>query len=224
MAEYYDELLDHEYDGIQELDNNLPRWWLGLFYICIIWAFAYMAYYHVFDIGYSQDEQYLSEVDPSFVRVKDANAKLLGLFPEYHAPVFAGGNDWTPWRRLMSSGGPETFELMTADSDTATYVMIDDPARLASGRDVFIKNCAQCHGALGEGGIGPNLTDDYWLHGAQMTDVTKSVKYGWPAKGMIPWRGVLKDEQILEVASFVMTLRGTNPPNAKVPQGDLVTE
>jgi cytochrome c oxidase cbb3-type subunit 3 len=113
---------------------------------------------------------------------------------------------------------------MTAETDTATYVAVTDQARLVAGEEAFQKNCAQCHGRLGEGIVGPNLTDNYWLHPSDMTGVVKSIKYGYPSKGMIAWRGVLKPDEIINVASYVLTLKGTNPPKPKPPQGELVTE
>lgn len=224
MAEYKDELLDHEYDGIRELDNQLPRWWLYLFYFTIIWSVAYMLYYHVFQIGYSQADQYRQEVDPSFVRISEADTKLLGVIPEYHSPFYAPQTDLTPYNRMHMTGAPKRV-VLTAATDTTTYQAVDDPARLAAGKDVFAKNCVQCHGANAEGGIGPNLTDNYWLNGnGDISFIVKSVTYGYPAKGMIPWRGALQPEDILNVASYVRTLHGSNPPNPKPPQGELVEE
>lgn len=82
----------------------------------------------------------------------------------------------------------------------------------------------QCHGAVGQGGIGPNLTDKYWLHDGSFTGIIKSIKYGYPAKGMIAWRSFLKEENILQVGSYVNTLKGTNPADAKAPQGDFYEE
>ena len=99
---------------------------------------------------------------------------------------------------------------------------LNDPESLASGESIFLTNCATCHGKLGEGGIGPNLTDEYFLHGSTMNDYVKVITSGVAAKGMISWRGILKEQQILEVASYILSLRGTNPPNAKAPQGEKV--
>ncbi|RME26857.1 MAG: hypothetical protein D6800_05845 [Candidatus Zixiibacteriota bacterium] len=220
---YEDKLLDHEYDGIRELDNQLPRWWLYLFYGTIIWGVLYLLYFHVFHIGYSQADQYRKEMDPNYVRASAADTRFLGIMPDYHSPYFKLHGDMTPRRRALQSGQPQ-FVMMTAETDTATYEPLTEPASISKGAEIFQQRCAQCHGRLGQGNIGPNLTDDYWLHGAGMTHVVKSIKYGYPAKGMISWRGILKEDQILEVASYVLTLRGTNPPNPKAPQGELVTD
>ena len=224
MAEYKDELLDHDFDGIQELDNNLPRWWLGLFYFSIFWGALYMLYFHVFDIGYLQEDEWLAEINPAYVRVQEGDARVLGMLPEYRSPLYNPRGDQTPYSRLYGEGGLAAVVIMTAETDTTTYEAVADPALLAAGKEAFEKNCAQCHCKLGEGGVGPNLTDAYWLHSSDVPGVVKSIKYGYPAKGMIAWRGILKPDDIINVASFVMTLKGTNPPNAKAPQGELVSE
>ena len=92
----------------------------------------------------------------------------------------------------------------------------------AHQKEGYNTNCATCHGQSGEGGIGPNMTDDYYIHGAGMNNTIQVIKSGVPAKGMISWRGILKEPQILEVASYIMTLQGTNPPNAKAAQGEKI--
>jgi cytochrome c oxidase cbb3-type subunit 3 len=82
-------------------------------------------------------------------------------------------------------------------------------------------NCAACHGQKGEGVVGPNLTDAYWIHGGGIKNVFKTIKYGVPAKGMIAWETQLSPSQIQKVASYVLTLQGTNPPNGKAPEGEI---
>lgn len=222
MSEHQGNLLDHEYDGIQELDNQLPRWWLYLFYVTIVWGVLYMLYYHVLGIGYSSADEYREEMDPSYVRVSEADYKILGVIDAYHSPFYSPKQEITPMSLAMGSG--EKFVLETRETDTNTYVALTEAADLEAGAAIFTTNCATCHGKLGEGGIGPNLTDDYWIHGAGVNNIAKSIKYGYPAKGMIAWRGFLKEKQIMQAVSYVMKLHGTNPPNAKPPQGDLVTD
>jgi cytochrome c oxidase cbb3-type subunit 3 len=238
MAEYKDEILEHEYDGIQEMDNSLPRWWLYLFILSIIWAVLYMLYYHVFDTGYLQKDEYLREINPDYVRASEADLKLLGILPEFHSPFYipAGdvlpdlhspfyipAGDETPRSRRLS-GGVSATVILTAATDTIVYETVSDASRLADGQQKFLQVCSPCHGKLGEGGVGPNLTDDYWIHGADISAVVRSIKYGYPAQGMIAWRGTLKEEEILNVASYVRTLRGTDPPGARPPQGELMVE
>jgi mono/diheme cytochrome c family protein len=91
---------------------------------------------------------------------------------------------------------------------------------LRSGADIYRRSCAVCHGAWGEGGAGPNLTDEYWIYGASFKDVYRVTKYGVPAKGMIPWKGTLNKRQLTDVTAYVLSLAGSNPPNAKAPEGE----
>lgn len=223
MVDHKDELLDHDYDGIQEMDNSLPRWWLYMFYIAIVFSVLYMVYYHVIRVGYLQEDEYRLEMDPDYVRIAAADSKTLGILSEYHSPFYSAVGDRTP--RQIALAGPRTVRIiMTSSTDTTLYVATADPAALSDGKQIFRTICSQCHGQQGEGGVGPNLTDDYWLHGATISDIVKSVKYGYPSKGMVPWLGTLKEDEIISAASYVLTLRGTTPPNARPPQGDLVTD
>ncbi len=213
-------LLDHDYDGIKELDNDLPRWWVWLFIWTTIWAFAYLAWYHVANAGYLSADEYRLEMDPDYVRWDPSASRSRGMFEPYHPPWY------NPQReelvQLGAKGKAVKWVEEKREKDTTTYIAMTDAADLAEGSKTFVRLCVQCHNAQGQGGIGPNLTDDYWIHGAGMTNVTKSIKYGYPEKGMIPWRFQMSPEDIRKVASFVMTLHGTNPPNPKAPQGELV--
>ena len=99
-----------------------------------------------------------------------------------------------------------------------------DPAKINAGKAIFAANCAACHGDKGQGLVGPNLTDNYWLHGGEYKDVFKTIFNGVPNKPMQSWKKILKPEDIREVASYVKSLKGTNPPNPKAPQGTEITE
>ena len=178
-----DELLDHDYDGIQELDNDLPPWWLWLFYFSIAWGLVYMIYYHVAGIGPSQQEEYLSEMQTAQAQMAAMEARSAPAVP---------------------------FSAYT------------DEANLSAGKEVYMGQCFPCHGQYGEGGIGPNLTDTYWIHGGEVSDLIRTVTVGVPAKGMIAWKPILSDMQIKQVASYILSLQGTNPPNAKAPEGENV--
>lgn len=173
-------LLDHDADGIRELDNNLPRWWVWLFYICIAFALVYMVYYHVLSAG-----------DLSIA--------------EYQKEMKAGDT--------IKSAALAKFE-----SGMATLEPAKDSAHLNQGQQVFMNLCAPCHRPDGGGLVGPNLTDDYWIHGGKFTDNLKVIWNGVPEKGMVMWKGVLKPDEIHAVASFIYTLRGTKPPNPKPPE------
>ncbi len=181
-------LMDHDYDGIKELDNDLPPWWKYGFYLTIIVAVIYIYNYHFSENGALQIKEYETEM---------AQAKL------------------------------EVEEYMKNASnmvDENTVTLINDAAQLEAAKEAYITSCAACHGRAGEGGVGPNLADEYWLHGGSIQEVFKSIKYGWVEKGMKAWKEDLSPMQIAQVTSFIMNLKGTNPPNGKAPQGDLYTE
>lgn len=105
------------------------------------------------------------------------------------------------------------------DKVKVQIVQISDKTLLENAKKVFDQNCVACHGKALEGGVGPNLTDNAYLHGGQLADVFNIIREGVPAKGMISWKGKLSDEEILQIASYIKTMEGTNPPNAKAPQG-----
>ena len=170
-------LLDHEYDGIQELDNKLPRWWVWLFYLCTIFAAAYMVYYHVLGFGELSIAEYTREAK-------------------------AG--------EALKNAAQQKFESTLASLEPSK-----DPAILAKGQATFVTYCAPCHRADGGGLVGPNLCDDYWIHGDKFADNLKTIVNGVPEKGMLTWKGVLQPAEIHAVASYVYTLRGSKPPNPK---------
>lgn len=182
MSRDTDELLDHEYDGIREYDNPLPRWWVMLFYFGIAFAVVYIPWYH-FGPGPLMLEEYEAEM-----------AAAAAAMPE--------------------KTGPSDADLAAAQGD---------PARIAAGKATFATLCVACHTADGGGLVGPNLTDDYWIHGGSMKDVVHVITEGVPEKGMISWKTQLKDEEILAVAAYVKSLRGTTPANPKAPEGEKYT-
>jgi cytochrome c oxidase cbb3-type subunit 3 len=178
-----DIMLDHDFDGIRELDNKIPPWWNALFYGAIIFGIIYMIDYHVLGDGNVQENEYKQEVEAATLQLE----------------------------MLTKSGAMVTEETVTVLSDVAA---------LTSGKEIFDKNCAACHGFGGEGLVGPNFTDEYWIHGGGIKNMYHIISEGVPAKGMISWKSQLSPNQIQEVASYIRTLRGTNPPNQKGPEGD----
>jgi len=105
-------------------------------------------------------------------------------------------------------------------NEKTNFTVLTDATKLASGKTLFGQNCAACHGQNAEGMVGPNLTDEYWLHGGDVNEVFKTIKFGVTSKGMVAWQGKLSDDQILEVSSYILSLQGSNPANAKAPQGE----
>jgi len=177
---------DHKYDGIRELDNNLPPWWVAMFYGTIAFAVIYIGFYHFSGVGLSQTEEYqlamreAEEAKSSFLATQD--------------------------------------DLV----DETNVTLLTDAASLEKGKGIFAGYCVACHGEAGEGNNGPNLTDEYWLHGGGITNVFSTVKYGVPAKGMQSWQTLLKPAAIQAVASYIVhDLQGSNPPNAKEAEGEL---
>ncbi len=224
MDDHADKLLDHEYDGIRELDNKLPPWWLNLFYVTIIWGVGYIFYYHIFAIGDLQVAEYYKSIDPNWTATADQTYRPMKMIEPYHSPLYGGGREITP--KLLAEQGAQA-EGAAAEADQGgpvEYTALTDAEELAKGKDIFTTNCASCHGMAGEGGIGPNLTDDYWIHGnGDINGIVQVIRDGVPAKGMVAWKNFLPPKQILQVGSYVLTLQGTNPPNAKEPQGKKVS-
>ena len=103
--------------------------------------------------------------------------------------------------------------------NTLADLMVD-PSMMNGGKKIYQTKCATCHGMFGEGGIGPNLTDEYWLHGGQLLEVYATVRDGVTAKGMLAWERQLRPAELLAVSSYVGTLLGSEPPNGKEAQGD----
>ena len=200
-------LLDHDYDGIQELDNFLPPWWKWLFIITIVFAAAYILHYHVLKTGDLQSVEYYKEMNPEW---SQADLDMVGPSYQYVSP-YAGASGSASVATAMVDEIGETIEI----------VQLTDESSLASGKQVYDVNCVACHGANGEGLIGPNFADEYWIHGGAIEDLVHIINVGVPAKGMIPWDKTLTQQKILDVASYILTFEGTDPPNQKAPEGEL---
>ncbi len=185
-----DILMHHEYDGIRELDNVLPPWWLWLFYFTIAWGVVYLINVHVINVVPDQKTEYAQEMEQARVDVAAYMATLKN----------------------------------SVDENNVTRT--DDPSVIANGKAIFTQYCTPCHGpdaAGSETSVGPNLTDAYWLHGGDVKDIFKTVKYGVPEKGMISWKAQIKPVEIAAVVNYILTLKGTGGPTQKAPQGDLWT-
>lgn len=179
-----DQLLESDYDGIQEYDNDLPGWWLAIFYISIAFAFVYSGYMHVVS-GESAQESFAKQIAAERQQAAAQQA------------------------------------ARPADSDEELLKLVADQASLDKGKAVFAVRCLVCHGPEGQGLVGPNLTDNYWIHGGKITNIKATVENGVPEKGMLAWKALLPAEEIKSVVAYVYSIRGTNPPNPKEPQGDL---
>lgn len=179
MAQKYDDkLLDHDADGIQEFDNNLPRWWLYGFYFTIAFAVVYMILYHITGTSPLSKQEYDEEMKLAAASAKNKPTKTVAVAP------------------------------------------LNDAASLAAGKTIFDGNnnlCYTCHRNDGGGLVGPNLTDDFWIHGCDLKSIMTNISTGFPDKGMLAYGSgaKLSDEQLLQVASYVISLHDTHPPDPK---------
>ena len=181
MKDDQDKLIEgHEYDGIQELDNHLPLWWLWTFFITIGFGFIYWIHYDVSGAGPTLDQE-------------------------------------------LSAGMAQIEELRKkSESSAGDGKAVDPSVVLANGGNVYKNYCSSCHGANGEGGVGPNLADNYWIHGKESETIVKLIEVGVLAKGMPAWKGMIKPNDIQAVTQFILSLVGTNPPGGKGPEGELI--
>lgn len=182
-----DILLDHDYDGIQELDNSLPPWWKYGFYITIVISAVYMLNFHVMGLGKNPTQEYHAEME---------NARI----------------------------EKEIYDANNKDKIDENNVPMADANGILAGKQMYEANCAACHLPDGGGSVGPNLTDDYWIHKGSMNDIYNTIKTGYPDKGMQAWINKFNPREISQIASYIKTLRGTKPANGKLPQGDIYTE
>jgi len=177
--------LGHEYDGIRELNNRLPPWWIYGFYLTIVFAAIYLWRYHVSHTAPLSKEEYEIAVKKADEKVKD-------------------------------------YLKQKGDAVNENTVSMLGAADVTEGKRIFQVSCISCHNEGGAGNVGPNLTDDYWMHGGDIKSVFKTIKYGINA--MPTWQNSYSNKQIAQLASYVKSLHGSNPPNAKAPQGELYNE
>ncbi|WP_445711862.1 cbb3-type cytochrome c oxidase N-terminal domain-containing protein [Flavobacterium sp.] len=185
IEEEADVMLDHDYDGIKELDNVLPPWWVYLFYGCIVFAVVYLVRFHI--IGdYTQKEEY----EMALVEAQKEHEEYLKANP--------------------IQVNVDNVELLT------------DEASIAEGKKIFGESCVACHGANLQGGIGPNLTDNHWINGGGVKNIFKLISEGSTKNPtMAPWKDVIKSTDIQKIASYIISLEGSNPSEAKAPEGEI---
>jgi len=180
-------IMDHDYDGIQELDNPLPGWWLMTFYLSIVFAVGYVLFYYAFG-GPSSDQ----ELAASMEKIELRRAEV----------AVAGGEE---------------------KDESVLIAMSTDGSKIEAGKKEYLVKCMACHGNFGQGLIGPNLTDEYWIHGdGSIPKIIEVVNKGIPEKGMPPWEGLIPPDMIENVVFYIVSIKGTNPAGAKPPQGNKV--
>lgn len=173
-----DKLMDHDYDGIRELDNDLPTWWIAIMVFTMILGAVYILHYHIFAGGDLMGKAYQSELKQA---AKIEQARLAN------------------------------FDALSPEEQAAQL--------LTQGEGLFATNCAICHGPQGQGMVGPNLTDDYSIHGSDLAAIIKIIEVGVADKGMPQWADKLSPRQIKSVSLFVEAMKGKNLPG-KEPQGE----
>lgn len=178
------QIMDHKYDGIEELDNPTPPWFMYLFYSTIVFSVFYGIGYHIMGDGQIMKNEYAEELAVAEKQQVEYQKKFANAVNENNV----------------------TF--------------LKDPKAIEAGKTIYAQNCLACHGDKGQGGVGPNITDEYWIHGGAAKDLFHTITVGVPEKGMISWKKTLNPMQIQHVISFMNTLQGTKPENAKEPQGE----
>ena len=188
MEREEDIMLDHDYDGIKELDNVLPPWWVYLFYGTIVFALVYMIRFHVIN-EYDQEQEFKNEVELAELEKS----------------------------KLPKSAADEiSYE---------TVVAVTDATSLAKGKEIFNNACAACHKADGGGLVGPNLTDKHWINGGGIKNIFKLISEGSKNNpSMVAWKANLSATDIQSVSSYILTLEGSNPPDAKAAEGEIWAE
>ena len=176
-----DQVLDHDYDGIQEYDNRLPNWWLWTLWGTIVFAVGYWLAFHTY--GWAMN------------------------------PV-------ARYEASMEVAGPMADIASRGLSEEDLVALSGDPSVLEEGKAVYVQYCQVCHLPEGQGLVGPNLTDDYWIHGGTAIDMHNTIVNGVVEKGMAAWGRQLGPERVDAVVAHLLTLRGTNV-EGKEPQGDL---
>jgi len=194
------ESMGHTFDGIEELNNPLPKWWSTFFLLTIVWAFGYIALYGLGNwtglLGWKSSNQGILNIAESKAKTLEYLDKDSGVLVQYDREVAAADAKFGP-----------IFEAYAARSieDLAT-----DGEALKVGQRLFIQNCSQCHGSDAHGTTGfPNLADKDWLYGGSPEAIKETIMHGRIASGMMAWEGALGGDQgVKEVAAYVISLSG----------------
>lgn len=176
-------LRHHNFDGIQEYDNQLPRWWVYKFILTVLFSGAYLYWFVFTDIGTTLYNEFRADA-----RRQEQEAARL-----------------TPKKEI---------------TEDELKALAKDPVHLQKGAAIFSTRCSPCHGAEGQGLVGPNLTDPYWIHGSSFSSVRATISNGVPEKGMVPWKTLLSDDEVTSAAIFVKSLKGKKVNNPKKAEGN----
>jgi len=204
------ESMGHTFDGIEELNNPLPKWWSTFFLVTIVWAFGYLLMYPGLGnykglFGWTSSNQSVVNITDS--KAQAENAKANNLIVQYDMEVKAADARFGP---IFDAFAARSIEDLAADEKA-----------LKIGQRLFIQNCSQCHGSDAHGTTGfPNLADKDWLYGGSPEAIKASILHGRKAKGMIAWETMLGGEQgVKDVAAFVISLSGREVDQASASAG-----
>ena len=194
------ESMGHTFDGIEELNNPLPKWWSTFFLLTIIWAFGYIVLYGLGNwtgvLGWKSSNQGILNIAESKAKTAEFLAKDSGVLVQYDREVAQADEKYGP---IFEAYAARTIEDLSTDREA-----------LKVGQRLFIQNCSQCHGSDASGTTGfPNLTDKDWLYGGTPEQIKESIMHGRIAAGMMAWEGALGGDQgVKEVAAYVISLSG----------------
>ena len=192
------ESMGHTFDGIEELNNPLPKWWSTFFLCTIIWGFGYLLLYPGLGnfqglLGWKSSNQGILNLSESKASI--SQAKDDGKLVQYDREIAAAEAKYGP---IFNAYAAQSIETLATDKEA-----------LKIGQRLFLHNCSQCHGSDASGGTGfPNLTDTDWLYGGSPEAIKTSIMHGRKAHGMIAWGDALGEQGVKEVAAFVLSLSG----------------
>ena len=207
------ESMGHTFDGIEELNNPLPKWWSTFFLLTIIWAFGYIALYGLGNwtgvIGWKSSNQGILNLAESKAKTIEYLASDSGVLVQYDREIAAAD---AKFGAIFEAYAARSIEELATDEEA-----------LKVGQRLFIQNCAQCHGSDAHGTTGfPNLADKDWLYGGTPAAIKETIMNGRTAMGMMAWEGALGGDQgVKEVAAYVISLSGrsVDPELAKAGKG-----
>ncbi|MCH5720927.1 cbb3-type cytochrome c oxidase N-terminal domain-containing protein [Niabella hibiscisoli] len=180
------------------------------------------------DVGHSYDGiKELDNVTPPWFTIAFIASIIFGIGYLWHYHVSkAGPGQYEEYEIAITKANLEkqAYMKLKGDAINENTVTMLDATGIEAGRALYTSNCSACHGSDGQGGVGPNLTDDFWLHGGSIGDVFKTIRLGVVEKGMMSWKDVFSADQIAQLASYIKSTHGSKPAGAKEPQGELYKE
>ena len=202
------ESMGHAFDGIEELNNPVPKWWSTFFLLTIVWGFLYFAWFGIGSwtgiSGWKSSNQGILNIAESKAATQANLADGSGVIVQYDREVAKANEKYQP---IFSAYAARSIEDLAKD-----------PEALKVGQRLFLQNCSQCHGSTARGTTGfPDLTDNDWLYAGTPEAIKETIMNGRQGQGMIAWETMLGGEQgVKEVAAYVMSLSGREGLDAEL--------